>query len=51
MFCSSKLNVRTVRVRDDGPKDRVREKKGQTDRGVWERVRDGRKNFSLFNDN
>ena len=45
MFCSSKLNARTVRVRDDGPKDGVREKEGrkekrsegQTDMGESER--------------
>lgn len=53
------LNERTVRVRDDEPKDRMREKEGRADRGnvrkgvrdrrTWERVRDGRKKFSLFN--
>ena len=45
MFCSSKLNARTVGVRDDGPKDGVREKEGrkekrsegQTDMGESER--------------
>jgi hypothetical protein len=61
VFCSSKLNARTVRVRDDEPKDGVREMEGQTDRGsvrkgvrdrrTWERVRDGRKKFSPFNIN